>query len=139
MFFWERGCEVLKLNGQYAVYFLLVMATEIYIALFVRDAFVRPYIGDVLVIILMYCFFRMLFAKCSPRLPVYLCIFAVAVEFGQYFHLVKLLHLEEYTVARIIIGSTFDWSDIGCYMSGTVLLLLWQRWEQRGMLKRGQL
>ena len=37
-----------KLRIIYSVAFLLIFATEIFIALYVRDDFIRPYVGDML-------------------------------------------------------------------------------------------
>lgn len=51
----------------YTCLFLLVLLAEIYIAAFVRDAFVRPFAGDVLVVILMYFFVCMI----RPRQSVF--------------------------------------------------------------------
>ena len=39
----------------YAICFAGLFVVETLIALFVRDAFIRPYMGDVLVVILIYC------------------------------------------------------------------------------------
>ena len=38
----------------YAICFIGLFIVETLIALFVRDAFIRPYMGDVLVVILIY-------------------------------------------------------------------------------------
>lgn len=38
--------------------FIVLLAVEIFIALFVHDSVVRPYIGDVLVVIVLYFFVR---------------------------------------------------------------------------------
>ena len=37
---------------------VILLLTEVLIALYVHDAFVRPYIGDVLVVIVIYTFIR---------------------------------------------------------------------------------
>ena len=42
----------------YAICFIGLFIVETLIALFVRDAFIRPYMGDILVVILIYCFVR---------------------------------------------------------------------------------
>lgn len=115
----------------YGCLFLLVLLTEIYIAVFVHDAFVRPFAGDVLVVILLYFFVRAIRPRQSGFLPIYLFFFSAAVEFGQFFHLVELLGLEDFLLARIVIGSTFDWMDIVCYFWGMAFLLLWQAGEKR--------
>ena len=47
-----------KLRIIYAALFFAVLLTEIFIALFVKDNFVRPYVGDVLVTILLCCLCR---------------------------------------------------------------------------------
>lgn len=38
----------------YAIAFLILLTIEVLIALFVHDVFIRPYFGDVLVVIVLY-------------------------------------------------------------------------------------
>ena len=58
-------------------------------------------------------------------------VFAAAVEVGQYFNLVKILHLEGSRFFRIVLGSTFDLKDIACYFVGCVLAFMGQLVEFR--------
>lgn len=112
-----------------AAFFLLFM-TEVFIALYVHDSFIRPYIGDCLVVIVLYFGIRMIIPKPIRLLPLWLFLFAFGVEILQYFHLVERLGLENHKFLRILIGSTFDLKDILCYGVGCLLLalseLLWR-------------
>jgi hypothetical protein len=103
---------------------------EIIIALFVKDAIIRPYIGDILVVILMYTFIRGIIQKSIKLLPLYLFAFAVAVEFAQYFRIVDVLHLQNSKVLSIIIGTSFDIKDVLSYLIGTIILTVWERLEK---------
>lgn len=103
---------------KYAVIFLILFLVEAAIALWVRDSFIRPYLGDVLVTVLIYCFLRIFIRKPGWWLVTGVFIFAAAVEIGQYFNLVKVLHLEGSRFFRIVLGSTFDLKDIACYFVG---------------------
>jgi len=51
-------------------------------------------------------------------------LFAYLIELGQYFDLVSILKLENYTIARIVIGSTFDVLDLLAYTIGATFLAL---------------
>ena len=42
----------------YGIATFILLTIEVLIALFVHDAFVRPYIGDVLVVVVIYTFVR---------------------------------------------------------------------------------
>nr|WP_312578046.1 DUF2809 domain-containing protein [Sedimentibacter sp.] len=106
----------------YGISFLILMIVEIVIALYVHDNFIRPYIGDVLVVAVVYCFVRFFVPNGVKFMPLYIFIFAASVEVLQYFQLVKLLKLEECVLARVIIGSTFDIKDIVCYGIGSVVI-----------------
>ena len=53
----------------YAICFIGLFIVETLIALFVRDAFIRPYMGDVLVVILIYCFVRIFITEPLRGLP----------------------------------------------------------------------
>lgn len=108
--------------GLFAVLFLI----EVWIALFVHDQIIRPYMGDVLVVIVVYCFVRIFLPDGLRKLPLYVFLFAVLVEALQYLHLVELLGLENNTLARVILGSVFDWKDIGSYAVGCLLLAVFE-------------
>ena len=112
----------------YFIAFFAILAIEICIALFVRDDFVRPYVGDVLVTVLLCCLCRAIFPHFPPALPIFL--FAAAVEGLQALHLTEMLGLQG-TALGVILGSTFDWKDILCYGLGCLLFagaeLLWNR------------
>lgn len=106
--------------------FLLIFCIEVLIALYVRDSFVRPYVGDVLVVVLVYSFVRIFLPTGIPRLPFYVFLFACFVEVMQYLQLVETLEITNRAV-RIILGSTFDWKDIACYAVGCILIVLFER------------
>lgn len=106
------------------------------IALFVHDTIIRPYIGDVLVIILMYTFIRGIIKKSIKYLPIYLLVFASSVELAQYYNIVNLLNLQDYRLISVIIGNTFDIKDILCYLIGTVVLMIWEKIEKH-LIKKG--
>lgn len=108
---------------KYSVAFLLLLMTEVLIALYVHDDFIRPYIGDVLVVIVVYCFIRIWLPDKCKMLPLYVFFFAVGVEGLQYFDLVSRLGLEENVFLRVLIGSVFDWKDMLCYAVGCVMLV----------------
>lgn len=111
---------------RYAAAFVVLLMIECYIALFVRDAFIRPYIGDVLVVVLIYCLIRIVVPVGIKGLPFYVFLLAAAVEISQYFQLAKLLSLDQYKLMHVILGSTFDVKDIICYGAGALLIWLWE-------------
>lgn len=103
-------------------YFALTVALfliEVLIALYLHDQFVRPYAGDFLVVILIYCFVRSFLQ--APVIPVALgvLVFSYIIETLQYFNLVKLLGLEHSRLANVVIGNHFTWVDIVAYTLGT--------------------
>ncbi|MBQ7108355.1 MAG: DUF2809 domain-containing protein [Clostridia bacterium] len=112
-----------KVRIVYAGLFCALFFIEVCIALFVRDNFIRPYVGDVLVTILLCCLCRTIIPKSVSALPVYVFVFAALVEVAQYFNIVKLLGLENNTVISTIVGTTFSSVDLICY--GVGCLLFW--------------
>ena len=106
----------------YAIASFLILVAEVLIALYVRDAFIRPYGGDILVTLLLCCMIRIVLPR-GYRLPIAVgvLVFAVLVEVGQYFGLVYLLGLGHIGFFRIIIGTGFSWWDMLCYAVGCVL------------------
>lgn len=96
----------------------LLLAVEILIALFIHDRFIRPYFGDVLVVILIWCLVRGIFPRRPEFLSPWIFLFAVLVEVSQAIHLVELLGLDSIPFFVIIMGNSFAWSDLLCYLCG---------------------
>lgn len=108
----------------YAVAFVILLLIEILIALYVRDSFIRPYGGDILVTILICCFVRMIIPEKISFLPLWVFLFAVCVEVLQYFDIVSILGLSHIKFFVILIGNSFSVIDIVCYGVGCLLFYL---------------
>lgn len=108
----------------YAICFAILFVTEVLIALFVNDNFIRPYMGDVLVTVLICCFIRIFFPDKLKSLPVWVFLFATAVEVGQYFDFVSLLGLGDMRFFRILLGTTFSFADLICYAVGCAVFFI---------------
>ena len=113
-----------KTRIKYLISFMVLLIIEILIALYVHDDFIRPYIGDVLVVILLYCLVRIFIPTGVKLMPLYIFLFALAVEVLQFFSLVEVLGLENNRFLRVMIGSVFDVKDIVCYGVGCVLIMV---------------
>lgn len=101
----------------YLLLFFLLLCIEILIGLFVHDRFIRPYIGDVFVIVLLCCFVRILLPTKPVGLGLYMILAGVTAELLQLIQLDALLHIDG-TWLGVIFGSTFDLRDILCYAVG---------------------
>jgi hypothetical protein len=95
-----------------------------FIALFVRDRFIRPFMGDVLVVIWLYLTLAAFIQTNGYWLATGVLAFACALEVGQYFGLVRLLGLEHLQIARVVLGATFDWLDLLAYALGWLCVML---------------
>lgn len=115
-----------KKRAFYAAAFLILLAIEVLIALFVHDRFVRPYLGDVIVVIVVYCFVRIWEPKRFRLLPLWVFCFAVCVEILQYVRIVEILGVQDNAFLRTVIGTSFSWGDILCYAAGCVVLAVWE-------------
>ena len=111
-------------NKNYFGLAVLIFIIEVLIALFVQDSFVRPYLGDVLVVILIYCFIKSFLPL--PVFPVALVVmaFSFTIEFLQFQNIVEKLHLEQSKIARTVLGKSFSWIDLLTYIIGIAIILL---------------
>ena len=108
----------------YALCTLALFIIETLIALYVHDAIVRPYVGDILVVVLVYCFVRIFINTPYRWIPIAVFLFACSIETLQYFNTADALGLGYNSVARVVLGSVFEWIDIACYAIGC-LPLFW--------------
>lgn len=120
-----------KLRITYFIIFLHLLTAEVLIALFVHDSFVRPYIGDVLVVMLICAFLRIFLPDKINLLPLFATVFSVLVEGLQYFDFVNLIGLAENKVISTVIGRTFDIKDIICYIAGGMIFFAAEHFFRR--------
>ena len=109
---------------------VLILAAEIYIAICVKGGFVRHYAGDVLAVILLYALARAIFSVPPLNLPLKIFAFAAALELAQYFGAVQILDIEN-KILKVMIGGTFDFTDLLCYAAGCVMAGVYEKFEKR--------
>lgn len=112
-----------KLNRTNLLITVLLFLVEVFIALFINDNIIRPYIGDVLVVILLYYLVKSFFYLPEVKTAIAVLLFAYSIETLQYFNIVRLLGLSHSKIANIIIGTHFSWIDIFAYTLGVIIVL----------------
>lgn len=103
------------------IIFFIIFLVEVIIALFINDSIIRPYGGDVLVVMLMYYFVKSFFQIKPLYLAIAAVLFAYLVEFTQYLKLVEILNVQDNVILRTVIGSSFSWGDILAYTLGGLI------------------
>ncbi|SOD20477.1 DUF2809 domain-containing protein [Pedobacter xixiisoli] len=101
-----------------------IFIIEVLIALYITDNFIRPYVGDVLVVILIYYFVKAFVHIGVWPLAIATLLFSYLIETLQYFHIVKLIGLGDNKFANIVIGNSFAWEDIMAYTIGITIVVL---------------
>ena len=104
----------------FAVAAVILLAVEIIIGLYVHDSFVRPYLGDTLAVMLIWCVLRIVFPTGKPWLSAAVFLFAVLVETTQIFPLCDLPGVRNCLV-RTQMGRSFAWGDIVAYLAGCLV------------------
>ena len=116
----------------YAFAAAAVFAVEVLIALFVHDSLVRPYIGDILAVVLVYLGLRAVTPL--PVVPAVIVTLGVAaaIEFAQLFHMLDALGLSHNRLARVVLGGVFDIKDLACYAVGAFAVLIVEVLRDKG-------
>ncbi|WP_299767390.1 DUF2809 domain-containing protein [uncultured Dokdonia sp.] len=116
-------------NFKYFLVFCLLLTVEVGIALFVHDTIIRPFIGDLLVVILVYCFVRTFINTNYIKAIIGVLLFAYSVEVIQATSFIDWVGLSNNKIAKIILGTTFDWKDILAYTLGGVVILIFEKYN----------
>lgn len=115
----------MKSRLPYIIGFLLLTAIEVCIGVFEFSHFIRSYVGDVIIVWVLYCLFRSFVPKRFNSYAVALGIlaFSFAVEFLQKAHIADILGVEN-KLLRIIIGTSYAPEDLWSYAAGTAVILI---------------
>ncbi|UMQ40473.1 DUF2809 domain-containing protein [Chryseobacterium sp. Y16C] len=122
----------LKFNLKYFLLSVIIFLTEVLIATRLKDIFfVRAYLGDVIVVILLYTLIKSFFSITdNEKLILGILIFSCLVEFAQHFNIAEKLGFRPGSIMYIVIGNSFSWIDIVCYAVGCLLLYILVKLEK---------
>ncbi|RXM52274.1 MULTISPECIES: DUF2809 domain-containing protein [unclassified Chryseobacterium] len=110
---------------KYLLISIFIFLIEVLIATKLKDIFfVRAYLGDVIVVILLYTLVKSFFRINNEKLIWGILVFSFFVEFAQYFNIAEKLGFRPGSLMYIVIGNSFSWIDILCYTVGCLLLYL---------------
>ena len=115
---------MLVFNRRYFALMVALLFIEVFIAFYVHDGFVRPYLGDFLVVILLYCFLKSFLKLSVWKAAILVWLFSFCIEGMQYLNVIGILGLEQSKIARTIIGHSFSWMDLFAYTAGMVTVIL---------------
>lgn len=128
----------LRLAKGYGAAALAVLGAEVVIALCVRDAFVRPYVGDMLAVVLLYCGVLSVLELPRARVAAGALGVALLVELAQAFQLVDRLGLGDVSFARVVLGTYSDIHDVIAYAAALPVLALAERALRPGVVARDE-
>lgn len=113
---------------------ILIFLIEVVIAVYVQDAFLRPYGGDFLVVIFLYFLLKSFFDIPVKNAIFGVLLFAFVIEGLQFFNFIELLGLEDNKIASVVMGSHFEWLDMALYALGGLAVYLVEL-KRRGFSK----
>jgi uncharacterized membrane protein YuzA (DUF378 family) len=125
----------LTFNRTYFAFTILIFWIEVGIALYIHDDFIRPYMGDVLVVMLMYCFIKSFFNLPMAVVAGFVLCFAFAIEGLQFLNVVALLGLQHSKLARTVLGTSFSWIDLLTYIIGIAVVIVVEKYAKKAKPK----
>lgn len=127
---------MIAFNKSYFIFFIILFIAEILIALFAHDNIIRPYGGDMLVVVMLYCLVRSTVNSGPAKTAIMVLVFSYLVELCQYIDIIHHLGLGNSQLANIVLGNSFSWVDILAYTLGALLVIAAESWKRAGINKR---
>lgn len=116
--------DKVKFKLRYFIGFLAILTIEVAIAVFIKTGFVRHTFGDILAVILVYCFLRSIINISLMHAAVFSLCIAFMIEFTQRINLLKALGLGDNALAKIVLGNTFEPMDLIAYTIGFLVIIM---------------
>jgi len=115
-----------RFSLSYFLIMLVLFAVEVFIGARMHDAIIRPYGGDFLVVIWLYCLVRSFADWPVLTVAAGVLVFACGIETLQYFGMADRLGFTGPSLMRTLLGSYFTWTDIFCYVLGILTVITWE-------------
>lgn len=114
----------MRIHKQAGFIALSLLLSEVLIAIFLHDRIIRPYGGDVLVVPLLYYAVFTFIKTDRLYLTFGVLCFAAIIESLQLAPILNWFNLQHSSLARTLIGDTFSFIDLLCYVLGAGLIYL---------------
>ncbi len=112
----------IQFNLHYFIPSVLLIITEIAIAIFLKHGFIRYTVGDFLVVILMYCLFRSFIQTKPLYIAIMTLLIACTVEFLQLVDVLGHFGLRGNRWVGIVMGTHFSIEDLIAYSLGVAVI-----------------
>lgn len=119
----------MKIRAPYLLAAFFLVAVEVFIAAFVHDGFVRPYLGDTIATILVYVVLMVFPAVTSNWAIMGALVVSFLVEWMQFIHMLEYVGMENNKMAVLFFGSAASWEDVVAYSIGGVMVYLFTQKE----------
>lgn len=124
-----------RFNLSYCLFALFIFLVEVFIAVKLENIFfIRAYLGDVIVVMFLYALVKSFFKVNDHKLIPGILIFSCVVEFAQYFNIAEKSGFRHGSLMYIVIGNSFSWIDILCYIAGCLVLYFFVQIKEKGIL-----
>jgi len=116
--------KFIPINNHSLKVFIVLLLIETAIALFFKGGFIRHTFGDYLVVLLLYFFLKSFISISNNTLAGITLLIVFTVEFIQLTPLLKIIGLDNYSLANIIFGNTFSYTDLLAYTFGYITIII---------------
>ncbi|WP_298534970.1 DUF2809 domain-containing protein [uncultured Algibacter sp.] len=110
----------MRFSSTYFIIALLFFIIEALVAIFLKTGFIRHTFGDFLCVILLYCFFKSFIKGHHFTIAKSVLAIAFTIEFLQLTNYLEFFNLQNNHLAKLVLGSTFEFSDLVAYTLGII-------------------
>jgi hypothetical protein len=128
--------RLIRFHPAYAALALGLLLSEVAIARWFEDRLIRPYLGDTLAVLLVYCSARAVTRLSIGGALILALGVAFMVELSQLFGFVERIGLHQHQIARTVLGTGFDYFDFIAYLGGGLVALCCEASLDRTKMKR---
>lgn len=111
-------------NKRYFLLTIILFTTEVLIATYLKTGFIRHYLGDFLIVILIYSFVKSFLDLPVLKTAMGVLVFAYLIELLQYLDFVRWIGMGSMRLANVVLGNYFDWVDMLAYTFGVFVIIL---------------
>lgn len=115
---------MIKFNAKYFYLAISLFLIEASIAIFLDNRIIRSLVGNILVVVLIYCFVKAFWQIRPVTVALGVFAFACFIEGLQYLQLIDRLRLRDNRLIATVLGTTFDSKDILAHAIGAALVLI---------------